>query len=388
MIIEIKGVEFENKGAELMLHSVLDRVKLYWPDAQIALSPSPKAPYLKRAKLASWQKISIRKLYFDLNELTYYLPTGLRNWFKKWGIVTEADIDMVIDASGFSYSDQWDPAMSIRHLSAEINRNSKHKKPYIFMPQALGPFSSPGVRNNIRSSFKNAALICAREQDSYQHVHSITGDLSQLQIFGDFTNAQKGKVPNYYVDGVNKACIVPNKNMVNPRNKNKSWLGTYKNMLINAIEIYREQGLTPFFLNHEGKEDAHLIDEINRSIAKPLEVINEDDPIAVKGIIANSKAVLCSRFHGCVSALSNSIACLGTSWSHKYERLYEEYNCSQLLLSPEITRKQLEETILTSLDKENDLHQVITENAALYKEQTENLWQSVISASEKYRQLS
>jgi len=385
VIIELKGVEFENKGAELMLHSVLSRIEEYWPDAEIALTPSGKAPYLKRARLGTWQKLSIRKLYFDFNDLTYYLPKRLRNWLKKWGIVTEADIDMIIDASGFSYSDQWDPAMSIRHLAGEINRQAKHKKPYIFMPQAFGPFSAAPVRKNIRKSFKNAALVCARESDSYSHLHNITGDLPHLKIFGDFTNVEKGIVPTYFFEGQNKACIVPNKNMINPRNKNKSWLNSYKKTLIDAIKIYQEKGLTPFFLNHEGKEDGQLIDEINQSLSTPLTVIYEEDPIAVKGIIANCKAVLCSRFHGCVSALSNDIACIGTSWSHKYERLYDGYEASTLLLSPNVSTDELKDIITLSLNEEADVQNNIKKKSKYFKEQTEELWQTVVNASKKFK---
>lgn len=385
MIIEIKGVEFENKGAELMLHSVLSRVSQYWPDAEIALSPSKKAPFFKRAKLATWQKISFRKLYFDFNELSYYLPNLIKNWLKKWGIITEADIDMVIDASGFSYSDQWDPAMSIRHLAGEINRNAKHHKPYIFMPQAFGPFSADNVRSMINTSFKNAALICAREQDSYQHLHNITGDLAHLKIFGDFTNAQTGIIPSYFTHGDTKACIIPNKNMINPRNKNKSWLDSYKSMLVNAIEIYQQQGLTPFFLNHEGTEDGQLIDEINKSLPTPLNVISEEDPLAVKGIIASCKAVLCSRFHGCVSALSNNVACLGTSWSHKYERLYDGYQANDLLLMPDISKEELSKVIIRTLDNTDKIHQHIKENAIRFKAETEQLWQAVVDASSKFK---
>ena len=69
MIIELKGVEFENKGAELMLQGILQRIELYWPDADIALTPSGKANFQQRCSVKAWQKLSIRKLYIDMNSL-------------------------------------------------------------------------------------------------------------------------------------------------------------------------------------------------------------------------------------------------------------------------------------------------------------------------------
>ena len=84
MIIELKGVEFENKGAELMLCGILQRIYSTWPDAQIALTPSPKASFLQRASVGAWQKLSLRKLYIDINGVSYHFPTSLKNYLKKW----------------------------------------------------------------------------------------------------------------------------------------------------------------------------------------------------------------------------------------------------------------------------------------------------------------
>jgi colanic acid/amylovoran biosynthesis protein len=97
----------------------------------------------------------------------------------------------------------------------------------------------------------------------------------------------------------------------------------------------------------------------------------------VKGIIAASSAVLCSRFHGCISALSNGIACLSTSWSHKYERLHEDYQAQDFLLAPGVSREALEALIDKSLDTDSAAHQVIKQQALLFKAQTEQLWQQV-----------
>jgi|TARA_B110000211_G_scaffold231874_1_gene294348 colanic acid/amylovoran biosynthesis protein len=377
VILELKGVEFENKGAELMLQGILQRIELYWPDAEIALTPSDKANFQQRCTVKAWQKLSIRKLYIDLNSFTYYLPKSIRNYLKKWGVVTEADIDIVIDASGFSYSDQWSPKMSIRHLSAEIERNAKHNKPYIFMPQAMGPFSDRVVRKQIATSFPKAALVCAREAATYNYIHEITDDFPALKQYKDFTNTVKGVLPEYFDSSKPMACIIPNKNMVNPRNKNKQWLDCYEPTILAAVAIYQKKGLSPFFLNHEGEEDGALIAKLNASLAEPLTVITEANPLKVKGIIAASSAVLCSRYHGCISALSNGIACISTSWSHKYEHLHQDYQAEDFLLPANLSSAELETLINKSLDSDSAAHKLIQHQARLFKEETESLWLDV-----------
>lgn len=375
MIIELKGVEFENKGSELMLHALLERIALYWPEAEIALSPNKKSPYLLRASVCAWQKVSLRKLYLDLNSVSYYFPNILSNYLKKWGVVTEADVDVVLDASGFSYSDQWSPKMSIYHLLGELKRAKKHGKPYIFMPQAFGPFSNLKVREMIKRGFPDAALICAREEASYQYVKEITGELDRLVIFNDFTNLIAAEKIKLFPE--KQVCIIPNKNMINPRNKHKKWVSSYKELVLNAISIYRELGYQPFFLNHEGNADLALINDINSSLEQALIVITEENPVKVKGYISASDGVLCSRYHGCISALSNGIACLGTSWSHKYEQLYRQYEADDFLLEPEITYEQLKSVITESFDFNSLKYEKINNQAALLKEQSEELWLTI-----------
>jgi colanic acid/amylovoran biosynthesis protein len=159
-------------------------------------------------------------------------------------------------------------------------------------------------------------------------------------------------------------------------------------MLIEAIGYYAELGLKPFFLNHEGDEDGALITRVNAALKQPIPVVTEADPLAVKGIIRASEAVLCSRYHGCISAMSEGIACIGTSWSHKYELLYNQYGADALLLQPETSTPELKNIIDLSLQKDNDLSKALEANALLLKTESAALWDHIQSIVDGYSPFS
>lgn len=376
MFIEIKGVQFVNKGAELMLASVVERIKQYWPEADIVLEGNPLSPYKNRALLGAYQKLSLRKNILDLNFISYYLPVSIRNYLKKWGIVTEADIDVVLDAAGFAYGDQWG-ALKVKHLGGELQRYKKNGCKYIFLPQALGPFTRDNDVKVLKDSLPKAALICAREEDSYKNIRQIIGDADNLIQMPDFTNAVQGVVPDYWKDGDKKICFIPNSNMIGVKNKSESWKKNYINIMRLLMEQTQKLGLTPVLLNHEGDGDKEICQTLNNFFDGELELIEETDPLKVKGIIGASKAIVCSRFHGCVSALSQGIPNLGTSWSHKYEQLFSEYGVSDLLIAPVADENELV-TLLSSLfDGEQLYLNKIETNAIKYKEVTEEMWSTV-----------
>ena len=101
------------------------------------------------------------------------------------------------------------------------------------------------------------------------------------------------------------------------------------------------------------------------------------DSVKVKGIIGQCKVVLCSRFHGCVSALSQGVACIGTSWSYKYERLFEDYDRRNFLLTSPVVEDSIEQLIKSGQSEQgSDNRQKIAD----LKVRSNQMWEHVSKA--------
>lgn len=373
MIIEIKGVQFVNKGAELMLHAILDQVSKRAPETKFVLRYNKNSPYIKRAQAGCYLKLERKRLGLFAHFLS---DEGRANLMEKWGACAERDIDVVLDASGFAYGDQWG-SNKLKKLSTEIENCAARGGKYIFMPQAFGPFSKSEDLAVLAKALPKASLVCAREEDSHTSLNSIRN--INLKQYPDFTNLLSGQCPEYFSNGAKTILIIPNANMISKRNAGSPWNDAYIPMLKNAVKAACKLGYTPVLLNHEGPQDHDICEEIANSTAEKLQIINEDNPVFVKGIIGSSAAVICSRFHGCVSAFSQSVPCIGTSWSHKYERLFAEYGQTNRLLNASISEAELEQVILSSLKMSTEEKEGYLARANVQKQNAQAMWEDIFS---------
>ncbi|MGM0612991.1 MAG: polysaccharide pyruvyl transferase family protein, partial [Bacteroidota bacterium] len=135
MYIEIRKAGFVNKGAQLMLHAILQQMQEAFPDARFVMAPNPKlAPYEDRARMGFYQKAWYWRYRRQWGNLAQYLPQRIR---KMYGIVLDREVDVVLDASGFSYGDQHDIS-NLFELADSCKRWKKNNTKIIFLPQAFG----------------------------------------------------------------------------------------------------------------------------------------------------------------------------------------------------------------------------------------------------------
>jgi polysaccharide pyruvyl transferase WcaK-like protein len=373
MYIEIKGVQFVNKGAELMLHAVLQQLAVLQPEARVVLQSNSSSPYVARAKTGAYQKAGLRFLGIEFNAYSHWLPKKVRNWLvQQYGIVTEADIDVVLDASGFAYGNQW-PENNALYLADELERFQRKGKTYVFLPQAFGPFTRPLEQKRLRESLGCAALVCARDESSFAYMQQLMRPSDRLCQLPDFTNlVQPAQLESELA--ANTLIIIPNHQMSSARNPDPLWRQNYLSVLRRFIDIAEQNAMHIVVLNHEGVKDLELCQQMIQGKSEKIELISEPDPLKVKALIGQSRAVVCSRFHGCVSALSQAIPCIGTSWSHKYEALFADYQSTELLIRPDLTEQQLKDVFMLMLNKDKTLLQ---QESAKFKALSELLWSKV-----------
>ncbi len=396
--IEIKGVQFSNKGAELMLVAILEQLDIMLGDYQITLSPGTFLPYQQRARLGAWQKLSLRRGSFDFTGTFAKLPNKILNLLKRYGIVTEKDIDVILDASGFAYGEQWG-LKSLKHTAKEIKRFKQQGKKYIFLPQALGPFKSAQVRNLASNVFASADLVFPRDEESYRATIEVLTELlpkvksHHVKQAPDFTCLVEPQPTKLELNGSplhKTVCIIPNNKMVSKFHHSKASDDkfTYISFLVQTANYYQQLGWQVVLLNHEGKQDQKMCLEIAKRLSDDNSGDKLDDDtqvliksnlsaVGIKAFLGSVDAVISSRFHGCVSALTQGVPCLATSWSHKYQMLFEEYGLDDNVLDFKMSKTELAQVLATFTQQLPIQKQQCFEHAKHVKEASRHMWKQV-----------
>lgn len=374
MIIEIKGVQFVNKGAELMLVAIQQKLAAELSDNYtLALSPR-NSPFEKRSAYGAYQKIGNLYKRIDWSTLDFLIPKVICN---NYGLVKHNDIDVVLDASGFSYGEQW-RTDQLSHSVKQAKKMKKLGKKYIFMPQAMGPFKSVKYKALIKEAVDNCTFMFIRDKLSYEFVTSIVGEKSHVILSPDFTNlVYLDEDLSGLVQKEKLVTLIPNNKMQSKQNTTDFNGRNYVGELVTAGKFLQSKGYHVAVLNHEGKNDFDICKKIFSELdSAHATLLNDLGPTSIKKQIGISSLVICSRFHGCVSALSQDTPVIGTSWSHKYGMLYSDYDSSKLLYKfDEPLISLVEDTILNI----NEIKENIGKYSQIEKEKTKLMWRSIFT---------
>ena len=323
MIIEIKGAGFVNKGAELMLKSILYKKGIFNENVKFIVnmfSGSFKNRHSSGVGHLAWLHTWNYLIVSQIIEIFFSLiPKKIRRYFN---IYLPKEVDYILDISGFIYSDQFDPRASQR-VAAYYEKRALDGVKIILMPQAVGPFENPQIKVAVLKIFELANLIFIRDKISFSYIQDLNKNIKHAYLCPDFT-----LLVNENDDGLNKnlfgkVCIIPNEKIFSSK---KISFKSYINTLKQIISFCKDKNIEVFFLVHEAKKDLKLLKEISNSLDFNIEYIIERDPLKLKCIIKYSKFVVSSRYHGLISSLYQGVPIIATGWSHKYHELLCEYD--------------------------------------------------------------
>lgn len=236
---------------------------------------------------------------------------------------------VLLDCSGYQYGDPWAAmakVLSMRLLMYQFFRAKGGR--IVMLPQSLGPFRNPIVASTAAGIFQLADLVFVRDAGSRQHALDVGCPPSRLVIAPDYTNVVSPQMPANPEEWSRRVCIVPSRRMVDKTPPAVS--AVYMAALRKCINWVWDRGFEPFILVHDS-EDRSLAEALRRSIARPVTVV-DPPPLQAKGILASCRAVVGSRYHALVSALSQGTPAISTGWTHKYQALCQDYSCEECLI--------------------------------------------------------
>lgn len=333
MKIVLSGIETKNKGAELMLYAILQEIENRYPNAKVYVplhAIKQELSYINtNVMLLDKPFANIKRFAKSIHLLGILRRLHIPFYFFEDSYPVNG-ADYFIDASGFAFTDQWNPSNNmVNFWEKQLKGYSKQKTKIVFLPQAFGPVELPNTKRELSLLNQYADIIMPREKVSYSYLQGCNISKSKVKLFPDFTSLVVGEIPQKYKHLKGGICIIPNMRMID---KGGITFENYLNILVGIVNVGKAKGHIVYLLNHEGKNDEDLAYHCRTRLNNSIEVVTGLNALEVKGLISTSYLCVSSRFHGVASALNSGVPCLATSWSHKYAELYNDYSISDCIL--------------------------------------------------------
>jgi len=364
-----------------MLYSILEQIENKYPESTVIFNDNN--PNIQFPKIKTHLHF-IKPLRLMLGPYPWVILSRLNlpySWFTE--LYPPKHPDLILDASGFRFGDQWNHSEEyLDNLEYYYKTVKANGAKIILLPQAFGPFKTNNGKKSAEILNRYADLIIAREPTSNKHLTEAGINPGKILHFPDFTIATKGLFPDRYHHIKGGVCIIPNRKMITHTRFSPQ---EYFDKMESIISLIQQSGKQVFLLNHEGKKDLKICKGINRKLDNRLTIITGLDAKEIKGVIGSSYMVISSRYHGIASALNQGVPCLATSWSHKYQLLFEDFNVKDHIIDlnekSELTKNKIE-SLLDPVNHSKLRKQLFTQINEL-KISTERMWKIVWQVAEE-----
>jgi colanic acid/amylovoran biosynthesis protein len=346
--IEVERAGFLNKGAELMLLATLTALRERCPSAQF-VTAALEEDYPQRSALGLWQRPELWRGGLDLAESLKHVPRRLR---RRFGLVTRGEVRLALDASGMAYAEQWGSEPT-RHLARRAQAWANHGTPFFLLPQAFGPFKGAPMQDAFRRAAETIEHIAARDDISLAHVQACLGPGRPVSKIPDITLGMVPKAqPKRAEAETRRVFIIPNARMIDRQSERQGQ--AYKSFMLQAMRLAAGAQVETQLFIHEGSADIRLGEALMAEAGVQFPIQIPKHAIDAKQRLSTSDLILGSRYHALLAGLSAGVHTLGLGWSHKYQGLFADFQCTDWLLPyaahPSAALEQFAEALITPLD--------------------------------------
>lgn len=335
MVIQIDGGSSTNKGAQLMMVAVIQELKSRFPSATLWVNNRmPDEQLIKEFYGKNYKILRSDSFYrivskWHLVRICNAFSRKLAMYLTEKHAVKGADV--ILNIGGFQFGDQWNHnSTNVANWRDYLTQQHRYGAKIIFLPQAFGPFEKPGSKRMLKILNDGADMLIARDEVSYNYLLEGGANRGNVFLFPDFTASVTPKTTSFSYKYAGQVCIIPNSKIFQAGTMDKD---SYLAAITKVILHIQDKGYSVYLLNHEGKGDYLLCQAISDMTKNDIPVVTGLNALETKGVIATSRLVISSRFHGVANSMSSGVPCLATSWSHKYLKLLEEYGQGNCLLN-------------------------------------------------------
>lgn len=286
------GVRALGRGTAALVHQA-------WPEAEITFQNyghrAPELPFGRLRSLAA-------------ERLTSRL--GMQRWL--------AEFSLVVDTrSGDSFSDIYG-LHRLAVMSAVSELACQAGVPAVLGPQTIGPFATRRGRLMARNSLRRARLIMARDPESARQAADLGHPVHVLTTDVVFT------LPVPVVERT-RDLILNISGLLWQENPHVS-AERYRDVVTRLHHQLVASGRRVTLLSHvvdspSSDNDVRAIAEFTRANAPDVEVVIPDGLDQVRSVLASANAVVGSRMHACLNALSVGTPAVPLAYSRKFEPL-------------------------------------------------------------------
>lgn len=248
-------------------------------------------------------------------------------------ILKKADLVMDI-GQGDSFSDiygctHYDSIDFIHILSRHF------KKPYIFLPQTIGPFKDNIACEKAIKSLSKSSMVMVRDKASYEYVKKICPSQNNVREYLDVAfvlpynriDFDKG----YTHVGLNVSALLWNGGYT--KNNQFNLACDYKELIRNIIDFFLQQSNTKVHLiPHVVLQERNIENDYeicydlwrNYSNSNLLLAPFPLDPIEIKSYIAGMDFFMGARMHATIAAYSANVPVVPMAYSRKFNGLFED----------------------------------------------------------------